>query len=56
MGRLTETRVAVPHALRSELELRCLRCEHVVVERPRGCKAGHCANCGHPYPLGDCSD
>lgn len=39
-----------------ELDPRCLRCGHLVADRPRGCKAGHCPNCGHPYPLGDCSD
>jgi hypothetical protein len=34
----------------------CLHCGHPVRERPRGCKAGHCPNCRHPYPLGNCSD
>ncbi|MFB6240629.1 MAG: hypothetical protein ABEJ46_03550 [Gemmatimonadota bacterium] len=30
----------------------CLRCG----VRLMGCKGGHCPNCGHPYPHGDCSD
>lgn len=43
-------------ALRAELERRCLRCGHVASDRPRGCVGNRCGNCGHPYPLGDCSD
>ena len=34
---------------------RCLRCGAPVPDRP-GCRARPCPNCGHPYPLGDCSD
>ena len=43
-------------ALKAELEHRCLRCGHVASDRPRGCVGNRCGNCGHPYPLGDCSD
>ena len=34
----------------------CLRCGHPVAVRLMGCKGGHCPNCRHPYPHGDCSD
>lgn len=34
----------------------CLHCGHPVGLRLMGCKAGHCPNCRHPYPHGDCSD
>lgn len=34
----------------------CLHCGHPVSPRLMGCKAGHCPNCHHPYPHGDCSD
>lgn len=34
----------------------CLHCGIPVPLRKMGCKAGHCPNCRHPYPHGDCSD
>lgn len=34
----------------------CLRCGFALPVRMMGCKGGHCPNCGHPYPHGDCSD
>lgn len=34
----------------------CLRCGVAIPARLMGCKGGHCPNCGHPYPHGDCSD
>lgn len=34
----------------------CLRCGVSLPGRLMGCKGGHCPNCGHPYPHGDCSD
>lgn len=34
----------------------CLRCGVPLPVRLMGCKGGHCPNCGHPYPHGDCSD
>jgi hypothetical protein len=34
----------------------CLRCNVELPMRRMGCKAGHCPNCRHPYPHGDCSD
>lgn len=34
----------------------CLRCGVPLPLRLMGCKGGHCPNCGHPYPHGDCSD
>jgi len=34
----------------------CLHCGHPVAARLMGCKGGHCPNCRHPYPHGDCSD
>lgn len=34
----------------------CLRCGVPIRLRQRGCRGGHCPNCGHPYPHGDCSD
>jgi len=33
----------------------CLKCGHPVKGKPWGCK-NPCPNCGHVYPLGDCSD
>ena len=42
--------------LEAERKQLCLHCGHPASDRPRGCKSGHCRNCGHPYPLGDCSD
>jgi glyoxylase-like metal-dependent hydrolase (beta-lactamase superfamily II) len=33
----------------------CLRCGAEVQPKPWGCK-NPCPNCGHAYPLGDCSD
>jgi glyoxylase-like metal-dependent hydrolase (beta-lactamase superfamily II) len=33
----------------------CLKCGYPVKGRPWGCK-NPCPNCGHVYPLGDCSD
>jgi len=42
--------VAVPEAERT-----CLRCGAPVRPKPWGCK-NPCPNCGHVYPLGDCSD
>ncbi len=39
-----------------ERERRCLRCGCPVADLPRGCRGADCANCGYPYPLGDCSD
>lgn len=34
----------------------CLRCGVPLPTRLMGCKGGHCPNCAHPYPHGDCSD
>lgn len=34
----------------------CLRCGVPLPLRQMGCKGGHCPNCAHPYPHGDCSD
>ena len=34
----------------------CLHCGVPLSLRLYGCKGGHCPNCGHPYPHGDCSD
>ncbi|MGD8496434.1 MAG: hypothetical protein PVF05_09615 [Gemmatimonadales bacterium] len=34
----------------------CLHCGFAVPVRLMGCKGGHCPNCRHPYPHGDCSD
>jgi len=34
----------------------CLHCGFGVPVRLMGCKGGHCPNCRHPYPHGDCSD
>lgn len=34
----------------------CLRCGVPLSRRMMGCKGGHCPNCSHPYPHGDCSD
>lgn len=34
----------------------CLHCGTPLPVRLYGCKGGHCPNCGHPYPHGDCSD
>lgn len=34
----------------------CLRCGVPLPRRLMGCKGGHCPNCSHPYPHGDCSD
>lgn len=34
----------------------CLRCGVPLPVRLMGCKGGHCPNCRHPYPHGDCSD
>lgn len=34
----------------------CQRCGEPLPMRVAGCRAGHCPNCGHPYPHGDCSD
>lgn len=34
----------------------CLRCGEPIPPRVEGCRAGHCPNCGSPYPHGDCSD
>jgi len=56
MKRSSDAEVATGEAVLAELQGRCLACGFVGSRRPRGCKAGHCANCGHPYPLGDCSD
>lgn len=56
MERLSDPRKDHHEAVLAEVEGLCLRCSHRVGDRPRGCKAGHCTNCGHPYPLGDCSD
>ncbi len=33
----------------------CLKCGYPVKGKPWGCK-NPCPNCGHVYPLGDCSD
>jgi hypothetical protein len=33
----------------------CLKCGAPVRGKPWGCK-NPCPNCGHVYPLGDCSD
>lgn len=34
----------------------CLRCGVPLPLRQMGCRGGHCPNCAHPYPHGDCSD
>lgn len=34
----------------------CRHCGHPLLPRSAGCKGGHCPECGHPYPHGDCSD
>ena len=34
----------------------CLSCGAPLPLRKAGCKAGHCPQCAHPYPHGDCSD
>jgi len=34
----------------------CLRCNIELPVRNLGCRGGHCPNCRHPYPHGDCSD
>jgi hypothetical protein len=39
----------------SEITFRCIRCNAPVAGALCGRKAP-CASCGHPYPLGDCSD
>lgn len=41
---------------RAEAAEPCLRCGVLLLSRLMGCKGGHCPNCGHPYPHGDCSD
>jgi len=56
MKRVRGAEVATGEAVLAESQGHCLSCGFVGPSRPRGCKAGHCANCGHPYPLGDCSD
>jgi glyoxylase-like metal-dependent hydrolase (beta-lactamase superfamily II) len=58
-GHGPETTVAAESAtnpfLASLLEP-CLHCGTRLALRLFGCKGGHCPNCGHPYPHGDCSD
>jgi len=34
----------------------CFRCGVPLPVRRMGCRGGHCPNCDHPYPHGDCSD
>lgn len=34
----------------------CRHCGNPLPPRLSGCKGGHCPQCGHPYPHGDCSD
>jgi hypothetical protein len=53
---MSETSAAKQDRIEAERERRCLRCGQQAADRPRGCKGGKCSNCGHPYPLGDCSD
>ena len=56
MERVREKEVEEGGAIKAKRQKQCLRCEYPVPDRPLGCKGGQCANCGHPYPLGDCSD
>lgn len=49
-------RAANPFLLGLSPEPRCVKCGAPVPEPPRGCRRRACPNCGHAYPLGDCSD
>lgn len=58
-GHGPETTVAAESATNpfvSHLMEPCLHCGTRLALRLFGCKGGHCPNCGHPYPHGDCSD
>ena len=58
-GHGPETTVAAESATNpflSNLLEPCLHCGTRLALRLFGCKGGHCPNCGHPYPHGDCSD
>ncbi len=58
-GHGPETRVATEAATNpflAHLVEPCLHCGTPLPSRLSGCKGGHCPNCGHPYPHGDCSD
>lgn len=58
-GHGPETTVAAEAATNPFLAHRvapCLHCGTPFSLRLYGCKGGHCPNCGHPYPHGDCSD
>jgi len=55
-GHGPETKVATEQVGNPFLTEPCLRCGSSVPARRMGCRAGHCPNCGHPYPHGDCSD
>jgi hypothetical protein len=48
--------VRADHVSRRGATEPCLHCGTLVTLRKMGCKAGHCPNCRHPYPHGDCSD
>lgn len=58
--RSREPRGEISGSTRGELDEReeepCFRCGVPIPLRQMGCKGGHCPNCGHPYPHGDCSD
>jgi len=51
-----EPRVAADRGAGGRSTEPCLHCGHPVPARLMGCKGGHCPNCRHPYPHGDCSD
>ncbi|MDX1394088.1 MAG: MBL fold metallo-hydrolase [Gemmatimonadota bacterium] len=58
-GHGPETTVAAESATNpflADLMEPCLHCGTRLPLRLFGCKGGHCPNCGHPYPHGDCSD
>ena len=55
-GAAAEGREALRRRVREDAGEPCLRCGVPLSPRLMGCKGGHCPNCGHPYPHGDCSD
>lgn len=52
----TAAREAATNPFLAHLVEPCLHCGTPLPRRLFGCKGGHCPNCGHPYPHGDCSD
>lgn len=52
----TVAREAATNPFLAPLMEPCLHCGTPLPLRLFGCKGGHCPNCGHPYPHGDCSD